>query len=425
MGCFNRFFIPAFFLLASLMTGCQQNRKQSNIRPFQSNVSQPGQLMLTNPSCRDDLMVDACIFWKNPVAHSGSPLENSADMTSVLQELQTYGVNFRETFTSSYQASAHASNTLANRSFDSSYANYSPRDSSSYGNQPFGFQPYTYNNSFIELTDEGFSFNNRSGLPQGLLPFNSSNRSARRNSYDSRSNNPFYNNAPAYGNNFGYGQNPNYRQNSNYGYNSSYDRGSYNRYGLPRSDEDSQGLFLENASYYVTINYGNAQRATPGENGWKFEYGHPDHPIAQIMAYYYLINQMEWMQENGGGWYAQNRNITVVALDEDLPNGALWSPYDNTIALGMLCQPRSSRFEPCVFRMEMALSAEAILHEAGHANFDHSAVKRLGMDGDCQNHRYKEGSSICDEVYRTDTEDRDIFCASEKGVLLCYFRRGC
>lgn len=320
--------------LLTLMMSCQKNQNKPTIKEPTAQV--PQNFIFTNPSCMDDPTVDACIFWKNPVAQKGSPLSSGADITSTLKDLQTYGVNFSETFNTSQKPE-----NLLN-----------------------AFRPRSYNFGMIELKDQGFSYSTEdfARQNQGVVPYTN----------------------------------------------------SYNSY-----DNDSQDIFLENSSYTITINYGNAQRVTPKADGsWKFEYGDSNHSVAQVMAYYYLMKQMQWMEENAGGWYAKGKNITVVALDENIPNSAFWSPYDNTIALGVVCHPRVSRNAPCHFKMEMALNAEAILHEAGHANFDFSASTRLSRGGYCLNHKYGEGFSICDERYYTDTKSRDIFCASEKG---CYY----
>lgn len=326
-----------------LMASCQNQNKPSVKQSVTADT--PVRSVATELSCLDDPTVDACIFWKNPVAQEGQPLPHNMDLSTHLRDLQIYGINLKDflidfsEIQQPFQFGADPKN-----------------------NPLLGFQPHPSPYSMIELTDQGFSYVHEpsAGLPlrtpQAFSPY----------------------------------------------------------------DEDSH--FLENPSYRITINYGDAQRVTPREDGsWKFEYGHPDHPTAQIMTYYYLMSQIKWMEEHAGGWYAKNKNITVVAVDEDFPNNAVWSSQNNTISLGVLCHPQSPGQSSCLPRMEMALNAEITLHEAGHANFYYSVDRRLSLGGYCLNHQHNDGGqllSVCDEKYLTDHSVRNVFCNKEKG---CFF----
>lgn len=134
--------------------------------------------------------------------------------------------------------------------------------------------------------------------------------------------------------------------------------------------------YLKNNTYNVLVNWSNAQRATFNEEqNWKFSYANDlHHRVAQVMTYYWLIYQMSFMQKKTGKWYAENKDIQVIALDEDAQNDAYFSPQDNKIVLGHF----NKDFYGPNGQIEVGLSGDIILHEAAHASFYHSSPQRLG-----------------------------------------------
>lgn len=136
--------------------------------------------------------------------------------------------------------------------------------------------------------------------------------------------------------------------------------------------------YLKNSTYNVTIDWNSVERATANDEGtWKFHYAaDPQHRIAQIMTYYWLTYQMSFMQQVSGKWDAEDKNVQVVALSDDLENDAYFSPLENKIVMGY--------FNSSVYKengeIESALSADILLHEAAHASFYHGNPNRLSMD---------------------------------------------
>ena len=147
------------------------------------------------------------------------------------------------------------------------------------------------------------------------------------------------------------------------------------------------GGLLKNEHYDVTIDVvkGSTRRLNWQLNGkWTTPYfsfaeylkDSPIEPtrylsVEQVMAYYYLMYQKEWMELNTGQWYASGKNISVdfssVSLD-----GYGWLEDKNKIALPMR--------ERLYYNVDIpgALHAFSIVHEAAHANFYHSNLSREG-----------------------------------------------
>ena len=369
------FVFSAFFLI--FVTGCQP--EQINSEGFYNGLPdtmRTGELNInlgevTPGSCLTDSSVDACIFLKNPVAQNQAALSDYSDITDILRRLQTHGVHISDTLVQ-----------LANL-----YTN-------SFG-QPFGGGRYAQELGFQDddsiITLEEVKLSDQNSIIIGLQPHgisvltDSTNFPERqRNFVDTR-------NIP----------------------NEEYDKNVF--------EPDEGKVFLQNHSYDVTLNYNGIERASRQEDGsWKFEYGISDYSVVQVMTYYYLMHQVNWMQENGGGWYALNKNINVIALDEEVKNNAYWSPLENTISLGFVCESNLPfqilRNVTCDFKMEVGLSAEITLHEAGHANFYHSRASQVVASEEfCSSHTNCEGVSICQVG---EEEDTSVCCSDTRG---CYF----
>ena len=363
------FSVFLFFILLTL-TGCQP--EQINSSDFTDTITSPdidtNLNQKTFESCLADPSVDACIFWKNPVAQNQGPFPSGSDITDILRNLQTYGV--------------HISNTLVQ--LVDSYTNQFRQPFRGEGyDQRYGFQD---DNSIIKL--EEVKVSDQDSIIIGLQPHGVSLLTGFANFPKQKS--------------------PDHK------------KGYVSHRDAVQSDESR--VFLQNDSYDVTINYKGIERAfRQDDDSWKFEYGESNHSVVQVMTYYYLIYQMIWMQENAGGWYPVNENITVVALDEETKNNAYWSPLENTISLGFICDSNLPfqilKDITCDFKMEIGLSAEITLHEAGHANFYHAKKNQtLTSEDFCNYHTNCEGESICQN---TNGDEKTPVCCSE--VKGCFF----
>ena len=102
--------------------------------------------------------------------------------------------------------------------------------------------------------------------------------------------------------------------------------------------------------------------AFPNEKAYRFS-------VEQVMAYYYLMYQKEWMELNTGRWYASGKNISVdfsgVFSNE-------WLKNENKIVLRI-----GEKLFPDV-EISSSFHAFAPVHEAAHANFYYSNPSRTG-----------------------------------------------
>ena len=170
------------------------------------------------------------------------------------------------------------------------------------------------------------------------------------------------------------------------------DLSSVQTYGV--NITDTVGDFLSNGTYNIVINWNDAQRTQVKADGtWKFEYADdPNHHVAQLMAYYWLNYQINYMQQKAR-WYAENQNIQVDALNSDLENEAYFSSTENKVALGYFI---------LTGKIEAALSADILLHEAAHASFYYSNLSR---------------ATYSDTTHKACSEDQAICCKSDKGCF--------
>ena len=132
--------------------------------------------------------------------------------------------------------------------------------------------------------------------------------------------------------------------------------------------------FLRNEHYNIK----NSIRFQQQPNGkWTMPYMGPDeipsdHPqyrsVEQVMAYYYLMYQKEWMELNVGKWYASGQNISINFASHNY-----WNSEENEIRL----KSSENLFERSV-QIPSAMNASLIAHEAGHANFYYSNLSREG-----------------------------------------------
>ena len=168
----------------------------------------------------------------------------------------------------------------------------------------------------------------------------------------------------------------------------------------------------------------NVTRARLSGGKWTTPYRDDDNfLVEQAVTYYWLMYQQDWMKRNTSQFYASNKNIEAVAVS-NTPFNAYWSPLENKIVLGIFCiiNSNSNSIACRSETMGMALNAEVLTHEAGHANFAHSASSQnsrgTGRAG-CQTHVNckNKSQSICD-VSQEETSNVSRCCLTEKGCLM-------
>ncbi len=120
---------------------------------------------------------------------------------------------------------------------------------------------------------------------------------------------------------------------------------------------------LRNASINVTASAG--VRAVPVNGKWNFAYKDDTakHAVSQVMAFYWLNEQIEYMKLNSGVFYAENKAINVDAFSTLVNNNAYWD--GTSVVMGNFGT------------QELALSSEVYLHEMGHANLDFATNRQL------------------------------------------------
>ena len=122
---------------------------------------------------------------------------------------------------------------------------------------------------------------------------------------------------------------------------------------------------LRNSSIDVFSSAG--QLAAPVGGKWNFPYKDDQgkHFVSQVMAFYWLNEQIEYMKTNSGAFYAENKNIRVNAFTTSVQNNAYWDGAN--IVMGNFGT------------QELALSSEVYLHEMGHANLDFATNGQINI----------------------------------------------
>ena len=164
------------------------------------------------------------------------------------------------------------------------------------------------------------------------------------------------------------------------------------------------------------------ERVRLSNGKWTTAYSSGDHSVEQVMSYYWLMYQHDWMKENASTFYASNKNVKVSAFSS-VPGvdefKAYFSPLENKIALGIICDITSGSFS-CDPPIGVGLSAEIIIHEAGHANIHHSigGALREGLEPGCQTHVACESRNSLCELSEDEILEAQRCCDTEKG---CFF----
>lgn len=115
---------------------------------------------------------------------------------------------------------------------------------------------------------------------------------------------------------------------------------------------------LQNNYIRVQAITDNNQLSVVETNGdYKFSYNDPTHRLGQVMAFYWLNLQGQYMDEVTGAFYVLDKGVDVYAYDPGTVNNAYWNPNAEQVVMGST--PDGNQF---------SLSAEVYTHEMGHAN---------------------------------------------------------
>jgi hypothetical protein len=146
---------------------------------------------------------------------------------------------------------------------------------------------------------------------------------------------------------------------------------SVQTYAVPIAGIDNSG-FLQNASYAILPQ--SVPRITRNNDGkWRYPYSicsgascaaDAAHHVSQLMAYYWLDQQMSYMTQDTGTWYATRKGIAVDPYVPGLDN-AFWDSSTISISLG----DHNNQ--------DFAISAEVYLHENGHANVHYASMGNI------------------------------------------------
>ncbi len=121
----------------------------------------------------------------------------------------------------------------------------------------------------------------------------------------------------------------------------------------------------------------------------------PDHVLAQATSFYVFRDQVQKMQNWGGGYFINTNRfkngdmkLLLNAYDESVENNATYNSSEDVVKMGY-----KTTWNPELkqnLKSEMALSSEIVAHELGHANFQHATGRKLHTLADFQNvqHRF-------------------------------------
>lgn len=129
-------------------------------------------------------------------------------------------------------------------------------------------------------------------------------------------------------------------------------------------------VFISN----VTLPGGFVQPLT--NPAWKIPYAQEtdQHWNAQAMTYFWLTSMEKSFLARTGIYYAKDKNIAVNAYNANVINNAYWGGGGITIGAATSSGSNTARHE-------LALSAEVVLHEMGHANLSYAGG--AGGGGTC------------------------------------------
>lgn len=152
------------------------------------------------------------------------------------------------------------------------------------------------------------------------------------------------------------------------------------------SDYDNSGN-LKNASidvFTVDSELATLERVKTTSKVFKYAFDPKDvnHKFSQVMAFYWINLQIQFMIMQTGQFHATNRNIKVASWIPETDN-AYYNYANNAVLIGDGSNGN-----------EYALGAEVYLHEMGHANFQFATNSRITQNVD--NPKMKECSqNLC------------------------------
>ncbi|PWU20556.1 MAG: hypothetical protein C5B49_04100 [Bdellovibrio sp.] len=128
---------------------------------------------------------------------------------------------------------------------------------------------------------------------------------------------------------------------------------------IPSGWYDNSG-YLQNPTIKVYLDQtsNTAARVTTAAGNFKFAYANDaNRKVTQTMVFYWLMTEVNFFKERVGKFYAENHGVVVFASDSTLQNNAYFSLTDHTLHAGRDDQG-----------VDLAVGAEIVLHEMGHAN---------------------------------------------------------
>ena len=146
------------------------------------------------------------------------------------------------------------------------------------------------------------------------------------------------------------------------------DLSPYQTHAVKLEGYDNSGL-LQNPSFRIFAANVVAQRfesVSTSSGLFKFEYPNDNsHKMGQVMAFYWLNLQLQYMKEWTGNFFASNKKIDVISFVPEIEN-AFWDDEKSEVVIGATLAGN-----------EFALSAEVYAHEMGHANVTYATNKKV------------------------------------------------
>jgi hypothetical protein len=121
---------------------------------------------------------------------------------------------------------------------------------------------------------------------------------------------------------------------------------------------------LKSVNFSISAKSG--QKAAPEASGtYKYKYSDDSGKsfVAQLMAYFWMTEEIEIIKKKSGRFYAEGKAAPVSSFDKSVKNNAYWD--GKGIVLGELTIPGKPS--------EVALGADVYIHELGHGNMQYAA----------------------------------------------------
>lgn len=146
--------------------------------------------------------------------------------------------------------------------------------------------------------------------------------------------------------------------------NLSSDLSGFQNWAVDITDLDNSG-FLQNSNIQVNITNGSRRRTSQGLN---FAANGTDNDRAFVqVSVYHWANRVFNLMESWGGAPTRNQLTTFDAYDESIENNGFFAFDDKGIYMGSIDSRVFTGNGSTRIRQEIALSAEIVIHEYGHA----------------------------------------------------------